>query len=90
MDEKMAALDENATWDLVQLPKDKKCIGCNWVYKVKHNADGNVSRYKARLVAKGYVHTHEFYFEETFSSIANMGTIWAMIALDASKGWILH
>jgi hypothetical protein len=52
MDEEMAALDANAIWELVALPKDKKPIGCKWVYKVKHNADGSVSRYKARLVAK--------------------------------------
>ncbi len=54
MDEKMAALDANANWELVALPKDKKEIGCKWMYKVKHNADGSMSRYKARLVAKGY------------------------------------
>ncbi len=38
MDEEMVALDANATWELVALPKDKKVIGCKWVYKVKHNA----------------------------------------------------
>jgi hypothetical protein len=44
MDEKMSTLDVNATWELVALPKDKKAIECKWVYKVKHNADGSVSR----------------------------------------------
>jgi len=53
MDEEIAILDVNATWELVALPKDKKAIGCKWVYKVKHNANGYVSKYKARLVAKG-------------------------------------
>jgi len=54
MDEEMVALDANVTWELVALPKDKKAIGCKWVYKVKHNVDGFVNKYKARLVAKGY------------------------------------
>jgi hypothetical protein len=54
MDEKMAALDANAIWELVALPKDKKTIGCKWVYKVKHNADGFMSKYKTRLIAKCY------------------------------------
>jgi len=43
MDEEMASLDANATWGLVALPKDKKTIGCKWVYKVKHNANGYVN-----------------------------------------------
>jgi hypothetical protein len=49
MDEEMVALDVNVTWELVSLPKDKKAIGCKWVYKIKHNADGFVSRYKTSL-----------------------------------------
>ena len=70
----MAVLDENATWNLVQLPKDKKLIGYKWVYKVKHNVDGSVSRYKARLV-RSYAQTYGIDFEETFSPIAKMATI---------------
>jgi len=54
MDEKMATLDVNVTWELIVLPKDKKVIGCKWVYKVKHNAYRSMSRYKTRLVTKGY------------------------------------
>jgi len=58
MDEKMVALDANATWELVALPEHKKAIRCKWVYKIKHNVDGSMSRYKARLVAKGYTQTY--------------------------------
>ena len=75
MDEEMVALDENVTWDLVQFLKDKKPIGYKWVYKVKYNADGSVSRYKARLVAKGYAQTYGIDFEDTLSPIAKMAAI---------------
>ncbi len=54
MDEEMVALDANATWELVALPEDKKAMGCKWLYKVKHNANGSVNKYKIKLVTKGY------------------------------------
>jgi hypothetical protein len=90
MDEEMVALDANATWELVALPKDKKTIRCKWVYKIKHNVDGPVSRYKARLDAKGYAQTYGIDYEETYSPIAKMTTIKAIIAMAVTKGWSLH
>jgi hypothetical protein len=86
MDEEMVALDVHLTWELVALLEDKKIIGCKWVYKVKHNADGSVSRCKARLVAKGYAQTYGINYEETYSPVAKMIIIRAIIA----KGWSLH
>ena len=42
------------TWELVEMPKDRKPIGCKWVYNVKQKSDGAIDCFKARLVAKGY------------------------------------
>jgi hypothetical protein len=90
MDEEMAALDANKTWELVPLPEGKKAIGCKWVYKVKHNSDGSINRYKAILVAKGYAQTHGIDYDETFAPVAKMATVRAVIAMVASRGWLLH
>ncbi len=90
MDEEMATLDVNATWELVVLPKDKKTIKCKWVYKVKHNAYGSMNVYKARLVAKGYAQTYGIHYEETCSPIAKMTTVRIIIVVVAAKGWSLH
>ncbi len=86
----MATLDVNLIWELVALPKDKKVIGCKWVYKVKHNVDGFVSRYKTRLVAKGYAKTYGINYEETYSPVTKMMTINSIVAMAATKGWSLH
>ncbi|RVW34037.1 putative mitochondrial protein [Vitis vinifera] len=53
MVEEMKALQKNDTWELVELPKGKKTIGCKWLFTMKHKVDGSVERFKARLVAKG-------------------------------------
>nr|XP_016473755.1 PREDICTED: uncharacterized protein LOC107795603 [Nicotiana tabacum] len=54
MTQEFDVLYSNHTWDLVMLPPGKQAIGCRWVYKVKHKADGSIERFKARLVVKGY------------------------------------
>ncbi len=75
---------------LQTLPKDKKKIGCKWVYKIKHNVNGFMSKYKARLVAKGYVQTYSINYEETYSPIAKMTIAKIIIAMAKTKGWSLH
>jgi len=52
----MNALKKSGTWEIVNLPKDKKTMG--WVFTVKCRADGSVERYKARLVVKGSTQTY--------------------------------
>jgi hypothetical protein len=48
------ALQRQQTWSLIPSSSTQNVIGCRWVYKIKRNTDGSVSRYKARLVAKGF------------------------------------
>ena len=35
MNEEMQSLHKNETWELVTLTKEKKAIGCKWVYAKK-------------------------------------------------------
>jgi hypothetical protein len=42
-------------WSLVNLPHGKKAIDVKWVFKVKMNTEGEMTRHKARLVARGFL-----------------------------------
>lgn len=46
MNLKIEALEQNHTWEVVDLPADKVPIGCKWVYKMKYHADGAIKRLK--------------------------------------------
>ena len=86
MDKKMAALNASCTWKFVALPHGKKAIGCKWIYKIKHNVNGCVSSYKVMLITKGYAQNYGMDYEETFSPVARMAIVRAVITMATTKG----
>ena len=40
--EEVEALENNGTWQIINLPLGKKPIRCKWVYRVKYNSDGSI------------------------------------------------
>ncbi|GJW23287.1 ribonuclease H-like domain-containing protein [Tanacetum coccineum] len=69
LNNEMAALLRNDTWEIVDLPKDRKAIGSKWIFKIKYKSSGEIDRYKARLVAQGFGQKERIDYEETFSPV---------------------
>lgn len=75
MEEEMRSINDNHTWELVDLPPGHRAIGLKWVYKVKRDEAGNVIRHKARLVAKGYVQRAGIDYKEVFAPVARIESV---------------
>jgi len=89
-EEEYNSIQAAGTWSLVPLPNGRTPIGCKWVFKIKHNADGSVDRYKARLVAKGFTQKEGIDFNETFAPVAKFSSIRAILSLAAASDMELH
>ena len=54
MQEEMDSLQENYTYELMELPEGKKELRNKWNYKLKTREESNTPRYKAPIVVKGF------------------------------------
>lgn len=88
--EEMASLIKNDTRTLVKLPKGRKPISCKWVFKVKRSDDGQSDCYKARLVARWFSQRQGFDYSETYSPVAKLDTIRAVLVVANQEKWHVH
>lgn len=85
MDEEMKAINENRTWTLTELPKDKRAIGCKWIFKRKKNKITGLMKYKARLVAQGFSQRYGIDYDEVFAPMVRATTLLLLIAIAAQR-----
>ncbi|MCO5569505.1 hypothetical protein L7F22_023218 [Adiantum nelumboides] len=81
---KMDFLHKIGTWDLVPLPKGKKALPCNWVYKMKVVPEDDKPKYKAHLVAS-FKQEHGIDFDEIFLPAIKMTTLCMILGLAAHE-----
>ncbi|XP_019099751.1 PREDICTED: uncharacterized protein LOC109132539 [Camelina sativa] len=86
----IGSLELNKTWTLEDLPKNKKAIGCQWVFRIKHRSDGTIERYKARLVVLGNRQVAGVDYGETFAPVVKMTTVRSFLSVVAARNWEVH
>ena len=80
------AFVEPDVWVLMPRPKGVNVIGTRWVYDVKLDSDGNVTRYKARLVAQGFSQKKGIDYSETFAPTMHIKTMRVLLTLAGRLG----
>ena len=90
MEDEINMIKKNQTWELVDRPSNRKVIGVKWVYKIKMNPDGTISKFKARLVVKGYSQQPGIDYGDTFAPVARLDTVKTLITLAAQEKWKIY
>jgi hypothetical protein len=63
---------------------------CKWIFKIKYNANGFVPKHKTCLVTERFTQVEGIDFNETFSLIVWMESIWIVLATIATKDFKVH
>ena len=90
MKEEINSMEHNGFWDLVELSKGCKRVGCKWVFKTKCDSHDNLERYKARLITKGFTQKDDIDYKETFLPWKQMDSFRIIMALVAHYDLELH
>ena len=88
--EEYKSLMKNGAWELVELPPGKNIVTCKWVFKTKHDSNGDIVRFKARLVARGFSQAFGIDYFETYAPVAKLTTYRTIFALAALEQWEIH
>jgi hypothetical protein len=85
MDEEIGTLGKMGTWELKELPLDRKAIGCKWVFAKKRDENGRVIKFKARLVAQGFSQKPgtDYDNDGTFAPVMRFETLRTLLAYAA-------
>ena len=82
--EEMESLDKHDVFELTDLPKGHKTIGCRWVFDIK--GDGHK---RARLVAQGFSQVEGVDYNKLFSPVVQFESVCLMLTLAALHNWYM-
>ena len=89
MKTEIKSLNETQTWDLFPKEKGQNIIPGRWVYKIKHDSNGNIDKFEARYVAKCFKQIEGIEYSDTFAPTSRPETFKIVLALSAIENFFL-
>ncbi|SOV05994.1 uncharacterized protein UDID_19246 [Ustilago sp. UG-2017a] len=86
----LEGLEAMGTWEVVHQLPGVPLVDSKVVLRLKLDADGMPIKHKVRLVARGFTQREGIDYQETFSPVAPLGAIRAILALAVQNNWEVH
>ena len=89
MEKEFKALHDMGVVELVKrndLPLKAKIVKTKWIYKIKQNEDGSISKFKSRLVAQGFLLRWGIVYYDTYSSVVGYNALRTVLNIAAITG----
>ena len=87
MVEELQVIKRNNTWELVELSTHTKAIEGKWVFKLKHNVDGLITRHKEILLTRGFLQRTWLDYSKVYSPVARLKIVRLVVALAFKQDW---
>ena len=88
--DELRSLAENNTWEVRDMPKNSNRVSTKWIFKIKRDEYGNITKFKARLVARGFTQKEGIDYDQVFAPVAAMATLRTMVAMAAVRNQQLY
>jgi hypothetical protein len=84
MEEEKSAFFTNGTWEIVPTHHTWNLLSSKWVFKIKVDENGTITRYRARLVAKGFLQREGVDYGDIFSPVVRYSWLWRLTMASTS------
>ncbi|QRW23563.1 Retrovirus-related Pol polyprotein from transposon TNT 1-94 [Rhizoctonia solani] len=87
MEQEIATLEKQGTYNTSTLPPGRKAMGCQWVLTIKQNKEGQPIQYKAQLVVQGYSQQPGIDYGQMFAPVVCLDSIRTLTSLANQNDW---
>jgi hypothetical protein len=83
-------LEKLQVWTAVEPKKGTKVIGARWVFALKRDPSGAITKYKARYVARGFNQRPGQDCGDTYAPTASLATLRLLFSISTQQGYVSH
>ena len=78
------------SWTIKKCPPGERVIGGRWVYSLKQDKDGEISKYKARYVARGFSQIPGIDYYDTYAPTTRLTSVRMLMQISVQYDLIVH